>query len=219
MQTQKLVSHIVIQASESVHRSLSCTQFFVTQWTVAHKAALSVAYQASLSTLEWVTIPFSNGSSWPRDRTQVSCIAGRIFTIWVTWEAHKSWKLEITISSLLSVVSELLEGSKTGCSQILRPRPCPQLSYSKFLELTVKIFLFFLMLLLSHSTIFYKSVLTCAPLLGGVWLSATPWTVALQAPLFMGFPGKNTGVGCHFLLQGIFRTQGSNLHLLRLLLW
>ena len=24
------------------------------------------------------------------------------------------------------------------------------------------------------------------------------------------FPGKNTGVGCHFLLQGIFLTQGSN---------
>ena len=28
-------------------------------------------------------------------------------------------------------------------------------------------------------------------------------------------PGKNTGVGCHFLLQGIFPTQGSKLHLLR----
>ena len=27
-------------------------------------------------------------------------------------------------------------------------------------------------------------------------------------------PGKNTGVGCHFLLQGIFLTQGSNLNLL-----
>ena len=25
-----------------------------------------------------------------------------------------------------------------------------------------------------------------------------------------GFPGKNTGVGCHFLLQGIFPTQGLN---------
>jgi len=24
------------------------------------------------------------------------------------------------------------------------------------------------------------------------------------------FPGKDTGVGCHFLLQGIFPTQGSN---------
>ena len=28
------------------------------------------------------------------------------------------------------------------------------------------------------------------------------------------FPGKNTGVGCHFLLQEIFLSQGSNLHLL-----
>ena len=28
------------------------------------------------------------------------------------------------------------------------------------------------------------------------------------------FPSKNTGVGCHFLLQGIFLTQGSNLYLL-----
>ena len=34
--------------------------------------------------LEWVAIPFSRRSSWPRDRTQVSCIAGRFFTIWAT---------------------------------------------------------------------------------------------------------------------------------------
>ena len=33
------------------------------------------------------------------------------------------------------------------------------------------------------------------------------------------FPGKNTVVGCHTLLQGIFLTQGSNLHLLCLLHW
>ena len=32
-------------------------------------------------------------------------------------------------------------------------------------------------------------------------------------------PGKNTGVGCHALLQGIFLTQGSNPRLLCLLLW
>ena len=31
-----------------------------------------------------------------------------------------------------------------------------------------------------------------------------PWTVALQAPLSVEFPGNNTGVGCHFCLQGIF---------------
>ena len=34
-----------------------------------------------------------------------------------------------------------------------------------------------------------------------------------------GFPGKNTGVGCHFLLQGIFLTQGSNPRLSCLLHW
>ena len=33
-----------------------------------------------------------------------------------------------------------------------------------------------------------------------------PWTVACQAPLSMGFPRQHTGVGCHFLLQGIFPT-------------
>ena len=33
------------------------------------------------------------------------------------------------------------------------------------------------------------------------------------------FPGKNTGAGCHFLLQGIFPTQGSNLCLLHFLHW
>ena len=33
------------------------------------------------------------------------------------------------------------------------------------------------------------------------------------------FPSKNTGVGCHFLLQGIFLTQPSNLCLLYLLHW
>ena len=39
--------------------------------------------------LEWVAIPFSRGSSWPRDRTQVSCIAGRFFTIWATGKIYE----------------------------------------------------------------------------------------------------------------------------------
>ena len=39
-------------------------------------------------TLEWVAMPSSRGSSRFRDQTQVSCIAGRFFTIWATREAH-----------------------------------------------------------------------------------------------------------------------------------
>ena len=38
--------------------------------------------------LEWVAMPFSRGSSWPRDRTQISCIAGRFFTNWAMREAQ-----------------------------------------------------------------------------------------------------------------------------------
>ena len=37
--------------------------------------------------LEWITISFSRGSSWPRNQTRVSRIAGRRFTIWATREA------------------------------------------------------------------------------------------------------------------------------------
>ena len=38
----------------------------------------------------------------------------------------------------------------------------------------------------------------------------SPMTVVRQPPLSMEYcPGKNTGMGCHFLLQGIFPTQGS----------
>ena len=37
--------------------------------------------------------------------------------------------------------------------------------------------------------------------LSRVPLFATPWTVAYQDPLSMEFPGKNTGVGCHFLRE------------------
>ena len=37
--------------------------------------------------LEWVAIPFSRGSSWHRDWTWLSCIAGGCFTFWATREA------------------------------------------------------------------------------------------------------------------------------------
>ena len=37
--------------------------------------------------LEWLAVPFSRGSSHPRDQTKDFCIAGRFFTNWVTREA------------------------------------------------------------------------------------------------------------------------------------
>ena len=100
--------------------------------------------------LEWVAIPLSRGSSWPRNWTQVSHIVGKFFTVWATGRNH------ILIRML-----------------------------NRF----------------SH-----------------VWLFATLWTVAHQAPQSMGF-SRQYWSGCHFLLHGNFSTQGSNLRLLLLLHW
>ena len=46
-----------------------------------------LSHQGSPGTLEWVAYPFSRGSSQPRNRTGVSCIAGRFFTSWATRDA------------------------------------------------------------------------------------------------------------------------------------
>ena len=56
--------------------------------------------------------------------------------------------------------------------------------------------------------------------LSHVWLFVTPWTVARQTTLSLEFPRQDYwSQYCHFLLQGLFWTQGSNLPLLHLLQW
>ena len=71
------------------------------------------------------------------------------------------------------------------------------------------------------AVLFCKHSMCCAmlshfshsPLLG------TPWTVAARVLCPWDSPGKNTGVGSHAFLQGIFPTQGSNPCILCLLHW
>ena len=58
----------------------------VTPCTIAHQAPLSMG-SLKARILEWVGMPSSRGSSQPRNQTQVSHIADRFFTIWVTREA------------------------------------------------------------------------------------------------------------------------------------
>ena len=53
--------------------------------------------------LEWVAISCSRGSSWPRDRTQVSSIADRRFTVRTTREAQNV--VELKKKSYESMVS------------------------------------------------------------------------------------------------------------------
>ena len=79
--TQGCESQKVLTSGE--WKLLSQVRLFATPWT------LHGILQAGI--LEWVTFPFSRGSSQPRDRTQVSHIAGGLFTSWATREAQEHW--------------------------------------------------------------------------------------------------------------------------------
>ena len=80
----------VIQAHKWLCCVLSCSVMSDSlwpPWTVAHQAPLSMGIlQASI--LDEVSMLSSRGSSWPRNQTEVSCIASKFFTSWATREAH-----------------------------------------------------------------------------------------------------------------------------------
>ena len=54
--------------------------------------------------LEWVVMPSSRGSSWPRDRTcvsHVSCIGRQVLYYWATWEAP--WLLSLILHNIVTI--------------------------------------------------------------------------------------------------------------------
>ena len=75
--------HIAILSNLSV---LSITnQFFVTPWIVTHQAPLSMGFSRREY---WSGLPFPFPGDLPGFQTQVSCIAGRYFTVWATREVR-----------------------------------------------------------------------------------------------------------------------------------
>ena len=76
----------------------------------SHQASPSMEFSRP-RILVWVAIPFSRGSSQPRDQTWISCIEGRFSTIWATREAlgicvHKNktkWETDFFTSGLYLV--------------------------------------------------------------------------------------------------------------------
>ena len=83
--------------------------------------------------LEWVAMPSSRGSSWPRDWTQVSSIAGRFFTIWDMRKAQSglykcSLMLSLTldfsnVTILINFLSCVGEHTQTGLALVSVPSP------------------------------------------------------------------------------------------------
>ena len=70
---------------------------------------------------QWVTILFSRGSSWPRNQTRISCIAGRFFISWATREAQKHKEKSKNRQVGLNQTKKLLhsKGNKTVKRQVI----------------------------------------------------------------------------------------------------
>ena len=66
-------------------KSLSCVRLFATPWTVAYQASPSMGFSRQ-EYWSGLSFPSPGESSRPRDRTQVSHIGGRRFSLWATRE-------------------------------------------------------------------------------------------------------------------------------------
>ena len=66
-----------------VCESLNHVWLFVSPWTVARQASLSMEFSRQ-KYWEWIAISFSRGTSQPRDRTLGSGLLGKFFIIWAT---------------------------------------------------------------------------------------------------------------------------------------
>ena len=120
--------------------------------------------------LEVIAIPFSRGSSWLREWTQVSCIADRIFTICATTEALRLWAAAAAAKSHQSCLGlcDPIDGSPPDT-------PIPGILQERTLEWVA----------ISFSNAWKWKVKV--KLLSRVRLFTTPWTAAYQAPPSTGF--------------------------------
>ena len=191
--------------------SHSGIQVFVTPWTIACQAPLSMefsrqGYQCGIS--------FSAGSSQPRDLTQVSHIAGRLFTIWATREAHISNESTINIQLFPPSWTSIPTPTSSHPSRLSQSTSLSSMSQSANSYWLFYIWqcICFHATLSIHPTFSFPTLcpqicslclhLHCCPqnrfisrtyldsmlcfLLSHVWLFLTQWTVACKAPLSMG---------------------------------
>ena len=143
-------------------------------------SSVHVIFQARIvKILEWVAISFSRRSSRPRDRTQVFALRGRFFT------TESPGKPLVPIAAAKSLQScptlcDPKDGSPPGS-------PVPGILQARTLEWVAISF--------SNPRKWKVKV----KLLSCVWLLATPWTAAYQAPLSMGFSRQEYWSGVYHL--------------------
>ena len=173
--------------------------------------------------LEWVAISFFRRSSQHRDGTQISCIAGRFFTNWAPREA---WFIITILYNVLCLVSlsclilwDHMDCSLPGSSV---HGDSPGKNTGVGCHALLVIFNNRVLLLTQewqiHGMYYFLSIEYMCVLSGSVMSDCDPMGCSPPGSSVLwecsDSPGKNTGVGCHALLQNIFPTQGSSPSLL-----
>ena len=155
--------------------------------------------------LEWVAIPFSRGSSWSRDQTRVSYITRaiqedhliksgiEIVGSLCPWEGYFISHLRLLlgclpVSQLKSLHNFQSSSSLKDGKPTLFPSSPMRIPRSSTLMLSFVVAL----CLVTQLCLTFCDPMDCSPPGSSVHGDS---------------PGKNTGVGCHALLQGIFPTQ------------
>ena len=99
----------------------------VAQWCLTLCIPMNYAIYRFLQAriLEWVAVPFSRGSSRPRDHTQVSRMAGGLFTSWATGKPKNT---RVGSLSLLQQIFPTQESNRglLHCRQILYQLSCQE---------------------------------------------------------------------------------------------
>ena len=147
--------------------------------------------------LEQVAMPSSRGFSQPRDQTQVSRVSGGFFSMWATREAQEYWSGQ-PIPSPEDPPNPGIEPRSPALQADSLPAELP----GKWNLIDGKVIFRSFCLRFCYCLVTKSCLTLCDPM----------WPAKLLCP--WDSPGRNTGVGCHFLLQEIFPTQGSNLSLL-----
>ena len=147
--------------------------------------------------LEWVAIPFFRGSFWPRDWTQVYCIADGFFTTEPPGKPTCHYAAAAAVKSLQSCLTlcDPIDGSPPGS-------PIPGVLQARTLEWVA----------ISFSNAWKQKVKVKS--FSHVRLLATPWTAAYQAPLSMGFSRQEYWSGvpspsltCHYTTSQLTQPQ------------
>ena len=158
--------------------------------------------------LEWIAIPFSRGTSKPRDRTLFSCLKGRFFTVWATGEVSGGL---LHIFLYIYVYTCICVYASIWVWHLLVAQSCPTLCNPMDSSPPGS----------SVHEILQAGILRCVVISfsrGSSWPINQTWVSALQTDSWSEPPGKPNICMCVYILYSLLDIHISDVYMSSLLL-